>query len=108
MEHSPVETRLYALFRNAFALAAVALIIVRIVFLLSQLQNEDFLTRTLVRSCDVRTDIIYVIVQHAEDHYTLSPQDDAKLFYQVRIFESTPSLTGDVNSMNSGKQRPNR
>lgn len=55
-DHSPVETRIYALFQNTFALAAIVLILTRVVILLAQLQNEDFQTRTLIQPC--RQDLI--------------------------------------------------
>ncbi|QRW11031.1 hypothetical protein RhiLY_10030 [Ceratobasidium sp. AG-Ba] len=47
----PVETIPYAAFQNTFALSAVVLVLVRIITMLSQFQNEDFSTRTLLRDC---------------------------------------------------------
>ena len=47
----PVETLLYAFFQNFVALSAVVLILTRVIILLTQLQNEDFQTRTKVQEC---------------------------------------------------------
>lgn len=42
---------MYALLQNTFALAAIALVLSRVVILLAQLQSEDYQTRTVVQPC---------------------------------------------------------
>jgi hypothetical protein len=55
LDASPVESVPYSLFQNIVALAAVALVIIRVIILLTQLQNEDFSTRTVVKPCEMVT-----------------------------------------------------
>ncbi|KAG9120260.1 hypothetical protein FRC07_004321, partial [Ceratobasidium sp. 392] len=59
---SPVETLEYALIQNIFALGVISLLITRMIFLLSDLKNKDFLTRTGVQAnCwneDQRTSVL--------------------------------------------------
>ncbi|KAG8709776.1 hypothetical protein FRC08_018068 [Ceratobasidium sp. 394] len=87
MFFSPVETIPYALVQNTFALAAVALVIVRIVILLSQLQNEDFLTRTQIRRCDDgESKSLSVLLSYPNERRTNASMSELDIrYYQVKL-----------------------
>ncbi|KAF8596634.1 hypothetical protein BDV93DRAFT_570893 [Ceratobasidium sp. AG-I] len=86
----PVETRVYALFQNAFALAAIILLLMRVVILLTQLQNEDFQTRTVVQPCTetyTGDNGIAVLISHSEERGLNATQtrESEELKYLVEI-----------------------
>ncbi|KAG9081391.1 hypothetical protein FS749_007685, partial [Ceratobasidium sp. UAMH 11750] len=96
---SSVETIPYVIFQNTFGLGAVTLIMVRVVSLLSQLQNEDFLTRTGTEVCPFAGNLS-VLVGYTDDRYTDSPLDEAVTphSYQVRILKATSgNMYSDVS-----------
>ncbi|KAF8601922.1 hypothetical protein BDV93DRAFT_607862, partial [Ceratobasidium sp. AG-I] len=65
-----VETLRYAFFQNILALAAIILILTRVIILLAQVQNEDFQTRTRVGECSSqgqRWFNVSLLVGHPED-----------------------------------------
>ncbi|KAF8601913.1 hypothetical protein BDV93DRAFT_225346 [Ceratobasidium sp. AG-I] len=104
----PVETLLYAFFQNIVALAAIVLILTRVIILLTQLQNEDFQTRTGVQECSsfgLTWNNISLLVGHPEDrniNTTTLALNTGEYSSQIRIalgdFKTpfTPSNSSDT------------
>ncbi|KAG9119702.1 hypothetical protein FRC07_005138 [Ceratobasidium sp. 392] len=82
---------------NAFALAAIALLLTRIGIALTQLQNEDYSTRTKLQSFEpAAIDWFTVLVGYPEERYKRSPLNGAETShsYQVQM--------GIVNNLGGG------
>ncbi|KAG8705097.1 hypothetical protein FRC08_001845 [Ceratobasidium sp. 394] len=100
---SPVETIPYALVQNTFAVAAVALVIVRIVILLSQLQNEDFLTRTQVRGCNNgEKKPLSVLLSYPNERRTNAAMSELDIrYYQIKLQATIIDLSNTSQSSTS-------
>ncbi|KAF8596631.1 hypothetical protein BDV93DRAFT_51834 [Ceratobasidium sp. AG-I] len=96
---NPAETRLYALCQHILALAAIALILTRIVVLMTQLENEEFQTRSGFQKCSQAKlgTGLSLIVGHSEDrgiNLTLAKQE----FNATKYHSQVEVWLGDVKS----------
>ncbi|KAG9105129.1 hypothetical protein FRC07_009590, partial [Ceratobasidium sp. 392] len=96
----------YAFVQNAFALAAIVLLITRIGITLTQLQNEDYSTRTKLQSFDPKAIKRFtVLVGYPDERGTESPLDEAKTSHsyqvQMKIVDARSGYT--TSGVESGK-----
>lgn len=105
-----VETKRYAFCQHLFSLTGIALLLIRIITIMTQLQNEQLPSRTLVQSCAISSGLnstgltalegLSILVRHSElrDLASDVAPESINLAYKVTIGFQRNEPTGLYNA----------